>query len=101
MGQLDYDRNYGDSSETFPTPSTEEIVHIRITYPSRRFGEENNDFSKRHECMQADADEHYKLLVDMQISDPLFDKMLLDNHNRKRKVEKILGESKNWARFIK
>ena len=49
--------------------------------------------------MQADADEHYKLLVDMQIADPHFDRMLLDNHNRKRKVEKILAESKNWARF--
>lgn len=46
--------------------------------------------------MQKDADEHYKLLVDMQISDPLFDKLLLDNHNRKKKVEKLLNESRNW-----
>ena len=43
--------------------------------------------------MQKDADEHYKLLVDMQISDPHFDRVLLDSHNRKRKVEKLLGES--------
>ena len=51
--------------------------------------------------MQKDADEHYKLLVDMQISDPHFDRMLLDSHNRKRKVEKLLGESQNWQRFIR
>lgn len=51
--------------------------------------------------MQADADEHYVLLVDMQISDPYFDKMLLENHNRKIEVEKVLKESKNWQRFAK
>ena len=34
--------------------------------------------------MQKDADEHYQLLVEMQISDPAFDEMLLRNHNRKR-----------------
>lgn len=65
-------------------------------YPSRELQAENNEFKKRHESMQKDADEHYKLLVDMQISDPLFDKLLLDNHNRKRKVEKLLNESRNW-----
>ena len=46
--------------------------------------------------MQEDADEHYQLLSDLQQSDAQFDKMLLDNYNRKRKVEKILGDSRNW-----
>lgn len=51
--------------------------------------------------MQAEADDHYQLLIDMQATDPLFDKMLLENHNRKSKVEKLLGESRNWQKLIK
>ena len=37
--------------------------------------------------MQADADEHYNLLVKMQDEDPQFDDMLYLNHKRKSKVE--------------
>jgi len=37
----------------------------------------------------------------MQISDPYFDKMLLENHNRKSEVEKKLKDSRNWQKFIK
>ena len=51
--------------------------------------------------MQADADDHYKLLVQMQAYDPHFDRMLLENHNRKHKVKRLLSESKNWLRFVK
>lgn len=71
-------------SDTHSKHFSDDQVSIRITYPSRRFGEENNEFKKRHEFMQADADEHYKLLVDMQLSDQAFDKLLLDNHMRKK-----------------
>ena len=71
-------------------------AEIRIVYPSEKFGTENNEFSKRHESMQADADEHYDLLIEMQDSDPLFEKLLNENHNRKSKVEKMLADSKNW-----
>ena len=99
QGQLEYDVNLGSPEED--SNIDEDLIQISISYPSVKFGTENNQFKKRHESMQADADEHYKLLVDMQVSDPLFDKMLLDNHNRKRKVEKLLGESRNWQRFIK
>ena len=49
----------------------EDTIKISITYPSVKFGTDNNQFKKRHESMQADADEHDHLLVDMQVSDPL------------------------------
>ena len=110
-GQLDYDRNIAgyqgcsddedDGVKNGEDNDNNCNVKISIQYPSEKFGTENNQFQKRHESMQADADEHYKLLVDMQVTDPLFDQMLLDNHNRKRKVERILRESRNWQRFIK
>ena len=51
--------------------------------------------------MQKEADEHYEMLVQLQIHDEIFDKMLQENHNRKQQVEKKLSESKNWQRFIR
>lgn len=72
-----------------------------MVYPSKAFGEDNTEFKKRHESMQADADEHYKLLVDMQITDASFDSLLLSNHKRKVKVEKLLAGSRNWQRFVR
>ena len=56
-GSLDYDANLSQEST--------KDVSIKIVYPTKQFGEENTEFKKRHESMQADADEHYKLLVDM------------------------------------
>ena len=66
-GQLEYDPNFKTSSdETFPVDlSEEEQVTINIVYPSREFQADNNEFKKRHESMQKDADEHYRLLVDL------------------------------------
>ena len=120
-GQLDYDRELGDPADWDADGSDERLapmsldkskkrsssarkdhqIQITISYPSEKFGTDNNQFEKRHESMQADADEHYQLLVDMQVSDPVFDKMLLENHNRKRSVENILGKSRSWQQFIK
>ena len=56
-GSLDYDANL--------SPESTKDVSIKIVYPTKQLGEENTEFKKRHESMQADADEHYKLLVDM------------------------------------
>ena len=121
-GQLDYDRELGDPADCDADGSDERLapmlldkkqerrsssarkdhqIQITISYPSEKFGTDNNQFEKRHESMQADADEHYQLLVDMQVSDPAFDKMLLENHTRKRSVENILGKSRSWQQFIK
>ena len=99
-GQLEYDPRFGSESD-FPSTRSDELVEISISFPSQRFGEENSQFQKRHEYMQAEADEHYRLLVDMQISDPLFDRMLLDNHNRKCKVVNALNESATWQKLAK
>ena len=55
------------------SPGSTQDVSIKIVYPTKQFGEENTNFQKRHESMQEDADEHYKLLVDMQMTDPEFD----------------------------
>ena len=41
--------------------------------------------------MQAEADEHYKYLLDLQKSDSEFDRMLLENHKRKKFVEDVLN----------
>ena len=71
-----------------------------MIYPTKAFGEDNTEFKKRHESMQAEADEHYNLLVEMQITDPAFDRLLLQNHKRKAKVERALAESRNWQRFV-
>ena len=46
--------------------------------------------------MQAEADEHYHLLVAMQLTDAEFDKMLIENHIRKQKVEMDLAASPGW-----
>ena len=92
MGVLDYDSKMSNLSTK---------VTIKIVYPTKAFGEDNTDFNKRHESMQADADEHYKLLVDMQLTDPVFDRLLLDNHKRKQKVESLLNDSANWQRFVR
>lgn len=100
-GQLEYDPILMASDESFPHCISEEQVSINIVYPSHEFQAENNEFKKRHESMQKEADEHYRLLVDLQLSDPLFNKMLLDSHNRKQSVEKKLGESRNWHNFIR
>lgn len=51
--------------------------------------------------MQKEADEHYELLVSLQVADPAFDKMLHQNYERKCKVEKTLNDSKNWQNFVK
>ena len=51
--------------------------------------------------MQAEADEHYRLLVAMQLSDPVFDRMLMSNHSRKRSVINALKDSDSWQKFIK
>lgn len=69
-GQLEYDPRFMASDESFPCAFSEDRVTIKIVYPSREFQASNNEFQKRHESMQKDADEHYKLLVDLQISDP-------------------------------
>ena len=100
-GQLDYDVRYGGETTRQKSASPQPLVKIKMVYPSKAFGEDNTEFKKRHESMQADADEHYKLLVDMQVTDASFDSLLLSNHKRKVKVEKILAESRNWQRFVR
>lgn len=57
---------------------------------------QNTEFESRHKSMQAEADEHYRFLVAMQKSDPDFDRMLLENHRRKKEVESLLSGSDNW-----
>ena len=96
-GQLDYDVQYGETNDQkFAEADDMPIIEIKMVYPTRAFGEDNTEFKKRHESMQADADEHYKLLVDLQAADIDFDRLLHQNHKRKNKVEKILKESRNW-----
>ena len=57
------------------------------------------DFGRRHRCMQADADEHYRILVRLQEKDPEFDKKLQLHYYRKLEVEQILSMSERWKYF--
>jgi len=51
-GQLEYDSKLGYNSEQiFPQSFSEEQISIKVSYPSKAFGEDNNEFSKRHEAM--------------------------------------------------
>ena len=43
--------------------------------------------------MQKEADEHYQYLLALQKHDKDFDKMLYENHNRKKYVESTLFKS--------
>ena len=49
--------------------------------------------------MQKEADEHYQYLLAMQKVDSDFDRMLYENHNRKKYVESTLFKSKTWLNF--
>ena len=85
-GYLEYDRCMRDPA----------LADISVVYPTREFVTQNSEFAQRHESMQQEADEHYHLLVAMQVSDAEFDQMLIDNHNRKREVERGLASSPSW-----
>ena len=61
----------------------------------------NLNFKTRHEYMQEEAHEHYDLLVNIQIGNPVYNKMLLENYHRKEKVKSLLNASANWNSFTK
>lgn len=72
-----------------------------MVYPDREFFSQNTEFASRHKSMQAEADEHYQYLVAMQHADADFDRMLFENHSRKKQVEETLFQSSSWRRFTK
>ena len=55
-------------------------IQINMVYPSKEFFKTNTEFASRHKSMQAEADEHYQYLLDMQKTDSDFDRMLFENH---------------------
>ena len=57
------------------------------------------DFDRRYKGMQAEADDHYRILVKLQEYSSEFDKCLQIHYERKIEVELILGMSDNWQRF--
>ena len=50
--------------------------------------------------MQVEADEQYRLLVELQKADSQFNDILYEYHNRKQYVEGILASSKIWRHFV-
>lgn len=64
-GTLEYDPCLMAPDESFPHSFSEDQVFISIVYPSCEFQAANNEFKTRHESMQKEADEHYRLLVDL------------------------------------
>ena len=53
-------------------------------------------FGSRHQNMQAEADEHYRILVHLQQTSPEFRSQLKTFFDRKRDVESALSMSENW-----
>ena len=51
--------------------------------------------------MQADADDHYRLLLALQETDSQFNELLKSNHNRRQYVDDILHSSNLWKNFAK
>lgn len=49
--------------------------------------------------MQAEADDHYKILVNLQEYSSEFDNQMQIHYDRKIEVESILGMSEHWRRF--
>lgn len=93
-GYLEYDRCMRDPA--LAALPADQLADISVVYPTREFVTQNSEFAQRHESMQQEADEHYHLLVALQVSDAEFDQMLIDNHNRKREVERGLASSPSW-----
>ena len=62
-----------------------------MVYPTREFFSKNTEFSSRHKSMQAEAEQHYRYLLALQKVDKDFDRMLYENHSRKKEVETILN----------
>ena len=58
-------------------------------------------FGSRHQNMQAEADEHYRILVHLQDTSPEFRSQLKIFFDRKKDVESSLNMSENWQRFIR
>ena len=106
-GTPEYDINHGEifcgvyPGEKANVPSKNSAVTIKMVYPDREFFTQNTEFESRHKSMQAEADEHYKYLLAMQKVDSDFDRMLYENHSRKKLVENALYQSKTWHRFAK
>ena len=51
--------------------------------------------------MQAEVDDHYKILIELQEFNSEFDKQLQVHYDRKIEVESILGMSEHWQKFAK
>lgn len=43
----------------------QEEISIRVVYPDHEFSKANIEFKERHESMQAEANEHSELLVEL------------------------------------
>lgn len=72
-----------------------------MVYPNKEFFSKNTEFVSRHKSMQAEAEQHYRYLLALQKVDKDFDRMLFDNHARKKSVESLLSQSKAWAQLSK
>lgn len=57
--------NFSDVSEEKSSTGQTATTQIKITYPSHKMSQANLKFIDRYKCMQQEADEHYRLLVDL------------------------------------
>ena len=96
-GVLDYDPD----AERMLESGIEPHFHITEVYQSQFMAKLDVAFSNRHTNMQAEADEHFNILVMLQKVDAEFDQQLRMNFFKKREAYEILAMSENWKRFSK
>ena len=97
VGTLDYDA----ASYKKPEIYSENVPIIKIRFITEQVVDEAAESKLRHDNLQAEADEHYRILVQLQKIDAEFDASIRNNYDRKREVESTLAMSENWHKFIK
>ena len=99
IGTLDYDADFDMNRDQEESHENPREIQIRVI--SQKSAADAGESTRRHEMMQAEADEHYRILVQLQKIDAEFDASLRTNYDRKREVEAILDMSEHWQMFIK
>ena len=97
VGTLEYDA----ASYKKPEIYSENVPIIKIRFITEQVVDEDAESKRRHDNLQAEADEHYRILVQLQKIDAEFDASIRNNYDRKREVESTLSMSENWHKFIK
>ena len=74
-------------------------VSVCVTHSKDLLEEAYEKSNSLADSLKKEAEDHTKLLIDLQQCDPEYDRLLRQNYYRKQVVMQILNESKGWKRM--